>query len=177
VVTTTGSGFFYRVDGRDYLVSARHIFSNRSREMNEFLNSPSVEPTYVRVRFRDRPPTGGYTSEVPVNIGYVQYRLLDEESNPFWVEHSAYGRLLDVAALPVSIPEDVLAMPWAPEDELAMGPGFAKYWVAQDVSIVGYPYGLMGGFDLPLWIRGTVASEPEIPFNIDGQDLPPVSSR
>jgi len=109
---------------------------------------------------------------VPVNIGYVQYRLLDEDGSPTWLEHSTYRRFLDVAALSVAIPDGILALPWEPDDGPNADLGFAKYWVAQDVSIVGFPYGLMGGFDLPLWVRGTIASEPEIPFTVDDQDLP-----
>ena len=65
-----------------------------------------------------------------------------------------------------------MALPWEPDDGPNADLGFAKYWVAQDVSIVGFPYGLMGGFDLRLWVRGTIASESEIPFTVDDQDLP-----
>lgn len=35
-----------------------------------------------------------------------------------------------------------------------------KLWVSQNVAVVGYPYGLRGSFDLPIWTAGSVSSEP-----------------
>jgi hypothetical protein len=46
--------------------------------------------------------------------------------------------------------------------------------VAQDVFVVGYPYGLESGFMTPLWTRGTVASEPNFYYLHKGVDLPVV---
>jgi hypothetical protein len=44
--------------------------------------------------------------------------------------------------------------------------------VAQDVFVVGYPYGLESGFMMPLWTRGTIASEPSLHYPHRGKDLP-----
>jgi hypothetical protein len=39
--------------------------------------------------------------------------------------------------------------------------------------VVGYPYGLQSGIDLPLWIRGTISSEPAFYWRSKlGQELP-----
>lgn len=40
--------------------------------------------------------------------------------------------------------------------------------IAQDVFVVGYPQAITGGFGTPIWKRGSVASEPALPF----RDLP-----
>jgi hypothetical protein len=48
----------------------------------------------------------------------------------------------------------------------------AKLWVSQDIAVAGYPYGLRGGLDLPLWIGGTIASEPSLLHPYRGMEYP-----
>ena len=90
---------------------------------------------------------------------HVQIDLLDgtePDAPPKWLEHPRLGRRMDVVALPLRVPskEDVLYVPWKPKPD-------SKLWVTEDVSIVGYPYGLNSN-NLPIWVRGTVASEPAL---------------
>jgi hypothetical protein len=87
--------------------------------------------------------------------------LVDNEGKPGWLEHPQYGHDMDVGALRLDNLADVEArfnahvVPWEPEPVAGQ-----QIWVAQDVFVVGYPFGLSSGFRLPLWIRGTIASEP-----------------
>jgi len=55
-----GSGFFYRLDGQTYLLTARHCFSAKHMETGEYLGSYSTEPTHVRVCLRKKPPSAGF---------------------------------------------------------------------------------------------------------------------
>jgi hypothetical protein len=48
-------GFFYRVDGVDYLITARHNFTGRHWQTNQLMyTAHAVDPTHVRVRVRER---------------------------------------------------------------------------------------------------------------------------
>jgi hypothetical protein len=54
-VLATGTGFFYRVDGVDYLITARHNFTGRHWQTNQLMyTAHAVDPTHVRVRVRER---------------------------------------------------------------------------------------------------------------------------
>ena len=68
-----GIAFYYLVDDLDFLVSARHNFVGKHWQTSGWLstNHPGVEPTHVRVRIREKPPEGGYTSAQPIQFGYV----------------------------------------------------------------------------------------------------------
>ena len=47
-----------------------------------------------------------------------------------------------------------------------------RFWVTQDVFIVGHPFGLNHGYLWPIWIRGSVASEPSLFFNYKEDEYP-----
>jgi hypothetical protein len=90
----------------------------------------------------------------------------EPDAPPQWLEHPRLGRRMDVVALPLRVPseDDALYLPWTPKPS-------SELWVTEDVSIVGYPYGLNSN-NLPIWVRGTVASEPALLYVIDDQPLP-----
>jgi hypothetical protein len=70
---------------------------------------------------------------------------------------------VDIAAIPFNVSADqgeVIIEAWD-ETPPARDPA-ARLWVSQHVSVVGYPYGLRGSFDLPLWTSGAIASEPAL---------------
>lgn len=174
-VMATGTGFFYRIAGRTFLVTARHNLSGRHWETNALSQSYPVEPTHLRIHYRSKPPAGspGYRVGDDIQFGYLTCELLDKNAptpTPLWLEHPHFRRRVDVAAFPLRIPGDILAMPYEPpasDDRAAF-----KLWPAQDVSIVGYPQRLRAGFGLPIWTRGAVATEPEIPYEHNGETYP-----
>jgi hypothetical protein len=171
-----GSAFFYRLDGKLYLLTARHCFSARNWETGDYLpGSHNVEPTHLEIWIRKRLTGGKWDLLKPAEAARFLFPLLDDEMQPMWFEHPRAGAGMDVAVLPVpaSIVADesllIDAYSPAPTDNHA-----AKITatVAQDVFVVGYPYGLETGFMMPLWTRGTIASEPTMYYPHRGQDLP-----
>lgn len=165
-----GTGFFYRIDGKNFLVTARHIFSARTWRENKFRTDHQVAPTHIRIDVRGPQPAEGFDGgALPVNS--VVLSLLDEDEKPLWIEHPELTHRLDVAALPLDglIRTDQFHyMPIEPEPPHAA----TRFWVTQDVFIVGFPLGLQHGYLWPLWIRGTVASEPALAFNFKGEEYP-----
>jgi hypothetical protein len=82
----------------------------------------------------------------------------DQEGTPLWHEHPALGHRADVVALPLTDLEGVDVYPYDP-----WNPGPAIAWrVSHEVSIIGFPFGMSGGGRLAIWVRGTVATEPDI---------------
>ncbi|SPM33096.1 hypothetical protein MRAB57_899 [Mycobacterium rhizamassiliense] len=158
-----GTGFLYRIAGQIYLVTARHNFSGRHWETNEFLrNNYRVSPTHVAVGFRATTPTAVYQTGFQVAVQQYLINLIDETWTPIWREHPRFGRSVDIAAIPFNLPTDQGELVIDAWDEVPPAREAPRLWVSQQVSVVGYPYGLRGSFDLPLWTGGTIASEPAL---------------
>ncbi|WP_236971439.1 trypsin-like peptidase domain-containing protein [Mycobacterium haemophilum] len=176
-VLATGTGFFYRVDGHDFILTARHNVTGHHWETNEFLCSDySVEPTHLRLALRGSPPPQGWSTTLGSDQMLIPFArhlipLVDEGLNPLWLEHPEYGSAMDVAAVAFSNPDTdhLLIIPWEHPDDDS---GDSKLWITQDVSIIGYPFGLTNGPLLPLWIRGTIASDPAFNYVHRNQTLP-----
>jgi len=165
----TGSACFFKMEGFSFVVTARHNLSGRHWETNEILSSRGVEPTHLRVRFRER-PEGTQFAQPTLRVDEYLFPLVDDDGEPNWLEHPEHGRRMDVAALAFEPPDDNQVEFWLPQTS---GSGIESgVWVAQEVFIVGYPFGQRGALDLPLWIRGTIASEPALHYLHKDQPLP-----
>ncbi|MET7769092.1 hypothetical protein [Nocardia sp. NPDC005366] len=151
-----GTAFYYICDRQPFLVTAWHNVSGRHAVSGAFLSDHSVDPTTVTVHDRVK---GAHIGK----LGKRDIRVVSDDQKPLWLEHPSLS--LDVVALPVALDPVFLCDSWTADH-----PAVARnrLWVTDDVSVVGYPYGLKGGVDLPLWVRGTIASEPHIPY----QDRP-----
>jgi hypothetical protein len=177
-----GSGFLYRIDGQDFLVTARHNFTGRHWQTNACLGHPPVEPTHLRMVFLPPTPPDGYKLTVgdelqqrhaamQILMPVYNVELLDEDWKPLWLQHPHYGPQMDVAAIALTnLMEKVLAVPWEPPK--ADGSLWTEIAPGDDVLVIGYPYGLSSGPLLPLWIRGTIATEPALGFRVDGETMP-----
>lgn len=157
------SGFFYKVGEQMYLVTARHCFTGQHWESDQWLSKTyTVAPTHVAVGFRSAVPAEGLQQGQAVAVQQFLIRLIDEAWQPVWLEHPRYGASVDAAAIPFNIPEgygDLIVESWDASEAGTQSAG-TKLWVSQNVAVVGYPYGLRGSFDLPIWTAGSVSSEP-----------------
>ncbi len=181
-----GSAFIFELAGQQFLVTARHNVTGRHWQTGEFLGGYSMSPTHILINLLAKPPAGGWRigpSEVGQHIGSAQIKLkaflvplLGEGWKPRWKEHPMFGADMDVVVLPVNFTDDeALVIPWttplveAREPYEAPWPNLAA---GQDVFVVGYPDALITGPMFPLWIRGSVASEPYFGYDIADKHLP-----
>lgn len=180
-----GSAFIYRLDGTDHLVTARHNLTGRHWRTNDWMSSTyTTNPTHLKVMFFTSTPdqwTITPSAENPrsaqIQVRFDQYLvpLIGEDWRPIWRQHPTLGPDMDVGVVPFTAPPNTVIMSWettpprtAPEE--APWPRLSP---AQDVFIVGYPYRLSVGPLLPLWIRGTVASDPAFGYD-DGENSYPL---
>jgi GNAT superfamily N-acetyltransferase len=88
--------------------------------------------------------------------------LLGDDWQPIWKQHPRLGADMDVAVVPFNAPAESVVMPW--ERTPARTAPDAAPWpplaAGDDIFIVGYPYRLTVGPLFPLWMRGTIASDP-----------------
>jgi hypothetical protein len=78
-------------------------------------------------------------------------------SKPVWLEHACHHNKIDVIAIPISIPPggEVTTI-----DEVNTARMLLR--VATDVFVLGYPKGISGGGEFPIWKRASIATEPDI---------------
>jgi Trypsin-like peptidase domain len=111
------------------------------------LSKTAAEPNRLRVWFNRKNQLGNKVAKfVPIR---------DSQGAPVWFVHPQHGNRVDVVAISLTqIDPDVepFAINTMPNVDLAVN-------VGMDVFILGYPFGI-GPAGLPVWKRGSIASEP-----------------
>lgn len=160
----TGTAFFWREDGRNYLITNWHNLSGRDPESGQCLDKKrSGVPNRIRVSFNKVGKPGEKLLEF--------LPIWDPNGDPLWLVDKVRGRQVDVAALPVAGDTQVELYPinWLPQE-----PMFIK--VGMDVFILGYPLGITAA-RLPIWKRGSIAHELDVREEISPYYLVDTASR
>ena len=141
-----GTAFFYRRNGRLFLISNWHNFSGRDPSTKKPLADHGGVPDTVACYMCLNAPT--------IEREWLDIPLL-ENGTPAWYHHSTVGSTIDIGVLPVSLSEKFKAIVLndMPFDKMNLR-------VSCDVFVLGYPLGLMSSHGLPIWKRASVASEP-----------------
>jgi len=86
--------------------------------------------------------------------------LIDADENQLWLEHPTFKEQVDVVAIKVEIPPDKLVF----DIEHFIEPfnDDTTIRIKDDLFIIGFPFGIKGGGELPIWKRASIASEPDI---------------
>lgn len=149
----SGTGFVVRHNGDAYLVTNRHNLDGLDAAGRP-RSSRGVTPDSVTIIHNG------------TNLGTwvrTSEPILDGNGQPLWLQHPIFGSIVDVVALKLGTLDGVTVYPFninEPSDPRQR----LRLVISQDVSIVGFPFGMTGGLSLALWIRGTIASEPEVDF-------------
>ena len=154
-----GTCFFYQHAAGLHLITNWHNVTGRHPVTLELLDKTHAAiPDSFQIQVhhkgklgRWRPATGSL---------YVD----TERQQPRWLVHPQHGRHVDVVAMRVNLDD---ASECFPINTLDDTPDMVTR-VGEDVFVLGYPKGITGGGFLPIWKRGSVATEPEV----DRDDLP-----
>jgi hypothetical protein len=92
-----GTGFFYQYNGKNFLVTARHCFTDRRWRTDEYLDRPvpPVTPTHVRMRLRLKPTSDVFDGNHLLSKEFC-LRLVDEDLNPLIRYGSVTGQVAGV---------------------------------------------------------------------------------
>ncbi|CAH0184888.1 serine protease [Microbacterium sp. Bi128] len=171
-----GTGFVLEHYGQNFLVTNGHIVTGRDRKTMKPLGSASL-PKQLRVVI---PTVGSGIGEAGEHLALLGTRtvmldLYDEDGQALWYSHPVFGTRFDVVALPIDPPArqlpDISGI-YLPYRFASTAAGLEP---PDEVSIVGFPYGLRGGASTAIWIRGTIATEPKMPY--EGEDCFLVDAR
>lgn len=147
------TGFVWKHSEDSYLITNHHVASGLDPATNQPIDARGTVPDRLVVYFL---VTSGLSSWKPLEI-----ELYDSQGRPTWLEHPHFKSKVDVVAIPIA-PDDsyrVLAINDLEFSEFVIE-------ISQDVFIIGYPRGVTGSGKLPIFKRGSIASEPVL--DLDG---------
>lgn len=156
-VISSGSGFIYHSKNSFYLITNWHNVSGKNPLTNEYLSEHKSIPDMISTMFREKGNPGTCHRE---NIKlYTDYDML----NPIWLIHPVYKNKVDVVAIPLD-PTLKEKYDLFPINNLDFDSEYPPE-VSDDVFIVGYPFSDITYLQMPIWKKGSIASEPNI--NLD----------
>lgn len=172
IILATGSGFFYRRNGRLYLVTAWHNLAGRHSESLETLSKAAALPNNILV-------------DVPIFAHNMYARMpisidLEKDDTAIYLVHEQIYPRVDVAIIeiqrdaaytveadvsdgskrvfPIVLDSSGPSTVTVPYLENVPRPGWDDHEAGDDLFIIGYPEGLTDQYVNPLWKRGTIAS-------------------
>lgn len=162
----SGSGFVLEHDNQLYLVTNGHIVTGLHRVTGKPLGSASL-PRFLDVKLPFAGTGLGDEGLSPLGISRKRIDLYDPDGRARWLVDRTAGRVFDVVALPIGERASALLgagafdlMPYT----LGLSDPVASLDPTVELSVVGFPFGLTGGAWSAVWVRGTVATEPWMPF-------------
>lgn len=146
-----GTGWFWRLSDGVALVTAWHNFSGLHHTMRKPISGHGGVPDRLRYRYMARSPQTFQDAEVPLYLD-------DDRTQPRWFVHPTCGSYLDMAFLGLHMNGGDVACinDSIPIMRTSGRPGY-------DVFAVGYPQGVRMVGVLPVWKRGSIASDPDLP--------------
>jgi hypothetical protein len=143
-----GTAFLWTEKNSHYLITNWHNVSGKDPFTGKHTSKTAAEPNKIVAWMHEKTALGSKINKV--------IPIRDEDGVPKWFIHPTHGNKIDVVALPVPEYQDVevYAVNLLPESDLL-------FRVGMDIFILGFPFGLGLG-TLPVWKRGSVATEPEL---------------
>ncbi|HIF5839387.1 TPA: hypothetical protein ACX3EF_004594 [Vibrio parahaemolyticus] len=148
-----GIAFYYRENGKLYLISNWHNFSGRNPDTGKPIHSALAIPNRIKV----------YSHKVVDNSVEQQidfHKLENDEGEALWFEHGSLGRKVDVGALPIELNYEVIDI----NEAIAEIDPYSNYQtkIGEKLFVLGFPFGISVSNNLPIRKSASVASEPEI---------------
>ena len=157
-----GTGFFYKVGETVVFITNWHNVTGLDAVSLKPLHSRGLLPDTLRIHYKILVDAAAKL----IGSNCVELNLY-QQNEPVWYEHSNRNAV-DVVALPL----DVTQFPACANiciNEIRQEPRL-KVEAGMDCFILGFPEGLVGAGNTPIWKRGMIASEPQgnQPYHIDG---------
>jgi hypothetical protein len=133
-----------------FLITNWHVVSGKNPLTGEHLDKTTLaEPNRIRVVWNAK--------QAPMKMRLSEeFSLRGPGGEPHWWVHPEHGQRVDVIAFPIvkTPAAELVPINKIPENDLAIH-------IGMDVFVIGYPYGPDDSY-MPVWKRGSIASEPEL---------------
>ncbi|MEC7769813.1 MAG: hypothetical protein VX798_01430 [Bacteroidota bacterium] len=153
------SGCLWTHKDNTYLITNWHNVTGKHPETDENIGSFSPNKFFIRLKYLIPKEEKGLNNVMEATR---EIDLYDENLKPNWIEHPK-GNQVDVVAihLNLELKEGGILNHINDQD-------YVKDWfpeVGNDCFIVGYPEGISGPWNTPIWKRGSVASLPLLDYD------------
>lgn len=160
------TAFIWENSNKYYLITNWHNVSGKDPNTDAHLSATAAEPNIITGHFNTK---GG-------NLGdkhHLGMRIRDDNGKAAWLVHPVHKRQVDVVAIPLagSLSTTVEFRPIN-----RMSSTNLHIDIGMDVFVLGYPFGT-GETGLPVWKRGSVASEPQLVPDVTPHLLVDTASR
>jgi hypothetical protein len=153
-VLANGTAFLYEYKSKPYLITNWHNVSGRDPFSKEYLKSNAAIPDSIITWFRNKSDLS-ILDKVTIDL-YKDDQM--QEKN--WIEHPVFKDNIDVVAIP--LPEEISAKySIHPINKLQFDNQFEAE-VTDEVFILGFPFSSQLPLALPIWKKGSIASEPKL---------------
>ncbi len=172
VASAQATGFFWHRHDRLWLVTNLHNLAGWDFSRGKALSDVGFMPTEVQIRLSVRRKLDGDLYHLTRTSFSAQ---LSAEDGPRWLVHPREGPKIDVAVLSLGAASLLDLWPSEATEGAEVGTlpvnqivDLVDFEVSagDDAFVVGYPKGIDGGDEFPLWKRASLASEPSA--NIGG---------
>ncbi len=147
----TATGIVVQAKEKLFLVSNRHVFTGRNHETRQPLDRQGGLPDSVSVSHHKTGQLGAFVQTCE--------RLVGTNGEVLYLEHPDPN--VDVAALPIKQQPEVDYYVTDPHHNTALS---ARITVASTVCVIGFPFGLSSHEHFPIWKTGSIACEPDVPY-------------
>jgi trypsin-like peptidase len=161
-----GTAFTWERDNKHYLITNWHNVSGRNPNNDRHLSPTAAEPNILYGSFNTKGKNIGDKDLVRIYI-----RQDSGEAN--WLVHPTHKRKIDVVAIPLT-GDFVSSIHFYSINK--MGSPDLLVGIGMDVFVLGYPFG-PGKTGLPVWKRGSIASEPDLVPHVEKYLLVDTASR
>lgn len=153
------TGFLFRDQNKVFLVTNRHNLTGRDQNTGKCLHDQLGVPDRVSVEYWQLSQRADGT----IGVTLQSAELPIDQDRPNWLEHPTGRNTFDVAALLLNSanPTQVICA-----NDAVMDPSTALA-PTMPISVLGFPLGISAAGGFPIWVSGTMASEPE--FDVEGK--------
>lgn len=159
----SATGFFYKKTSEaTYFVTNWHVVTGRD-PLEPHVSLNGAVPVQLRLTLHRRMGEEMATSAGEVEVRHLVINDSDGET-PQWLEHPEWRQRADLVVIPIQPEHPILGddVVITTIEQLGLWPLYMPR-VMQDVFILGFPWGLSaGGAGLPIYKRGSIASEPAV---------------
>ncbi len=147
-----GTCFIVQSKSGPVMITNRHIVTGLDQETGQLLNETTgAVPDEIAIVHHSTKRLGSWEEKA---------EPLRDSNGAKWIEHPTLGCKADFVALPLTQTDDIEIYEYDLNDS---GP-LISYDIAENISVIGFPFGLTAGGYFPIWINGFIASEPEIDY-------------
>lgn len=148
----SGTCFFVKRNGKTFLMTNWHVVTAKDPITELDLNLHHYHPDHLHVSvFKDQDI---------VERTIMDVNLYSSDGRPLWKEHPSHSHKIDVVAIEVTLPVG-MAVSYVEDCMEPFNEG-TEAAIADDVFVLGYPFGLSVAEHFPIWKRASIASEPVI---------------